>query len=120
MKRDSTLYLSDIIENMVDAEQFVGDRTFEAFRSDKMAVNAVLRSLEVVGEATKNVPEEIRGRRPEVPWRNMARMRDRVIHGYFGVDYMRVWEAVKNVIPTVRPQIESLLVELRSEKGMET
>jgi uncharacterized protein with HEPN domain len=117
MKRDITLYLSDIIENMRDAEQFVGTRTFETFRTDKMAVNAVLRSLEVVGEATKSVPEDIRNRRPDVPWRNMARMRDRVIHVYFGVDYTRVWEAVKDVIPKVRPEIESLLAELRSEQG---
>jgi uncharacterized protein with HEPN domain len=117
MKRDISLYLSDIIENMRDAEQFIGSRTFEAFRSDKMAVNAVLRSLEIVGEATKNVPEDIRNRRPNVPWRNMARMRDRVIHVYFGVDYTRVWEAVKNVIPSVRPEIESLLIDLRSEQG---
>jgi uncharacterized protein with HEPN domain len=116
MKRDSTLYLSDIIENMRDAELFIGTRTFETFRSDKMAVNAVLRSLEVVGEATKNVPEEVRNRRPGVPWRNMARMRDRVIHVYFGVDYTRFWEAVKNVIPSVRPEIETLLAELRLEQ----
>jgi uncharacterized protein with HEPN domain len=120
MKRDVLLYLSDIIENMRDAEQFIGIRTFEAFRSDKMAVNAVLRSLEVIGEATKNVPEDIRNRRPGVPWRNMARMRDRVIHIYFGVDYTRVWEAVKDVIPTVRPEIESLLKDLQSEENAKT
>jgi uncharacterized protein with HEPN domain len=117
MKRDALLYLSDIIENMRDAEQFIGIRTFDAFRSDKMAVNAVLRSLEVIGEATKNVPEEIRNLRPGVPWRNMARMRDRVIHIYFGVDYTRVWEAVKEAIPTVRPEIESLLKDLQSEEN---
>ena len=93
MTRDSLLYISDIIENMRDAEEFISDKRFEQFRSDKMAVNAVLRSLEVIGEAAKNVPEEMRNRRPDVPWRNMARMRDRVIHAYFGVDYTRVWEA---------------------------
>lgn len=116
MKRDIALYLSDIITNMNDAEQFIGSKLFDEFRSDKMAVNAVLRSLEVIGEATKNVPEEVRIRRPDVPWRNMARMRDRVAHGYFDVDYTRVWEAVKEVIPVVRPAIESLLAELRAEQ----
>jgi uncharacterized protein with HEPN domain len=116
MTRDAALYLSDIIENMRDAERFVANRTFEEFRSDKMAVNAVLRSIEVLGEAAKNVPAEIQNRRPAVPWRNMARMRDRVIHIYFGIDYTRIWETVKGAIPLVRPEIESLLAEVRSEQ----
>jgi uncharacterized protein with HEPN domain len=117
MTRDPKLYLADIIENMRDARQFVEGMTFDEFRSSKMAVNAVLRSIEVIGEAVKNVPEEIRGRRPAVPWRSMARMRDRVIHMYFGVDHVRVWETVTGAIPPVQSEIESLLAELRSESG---
>jgi len=115
MTRDFLLYISDIIENMCDIEKFIDNKTFEDFRSNKMVVNAVLRSLEIIGEASKNVPENIRCHRPEVPWRNMARMRDRVIHVYFGVDYTRIWEAIKDVIPLVRPQLETLLAELKSE-----
>jgi uncharacterized protein with HEPN domain len=117
MTRDVTLYLSDIIENMRDAQSFVEGMTFEAFRSNKMAVNAVLRSIEVIGEAAKSVPEELRKRRPSVPWRNMARMRDRVIHIYFGVDYIRVWETVKDAIPPILPELESLLEELRTAEN---
>ena len=66
------------------------------------------------------MPEDIRNRRLGVPWRNMARMRDRVIHIYLGVDYTRVWEAVEEVIPIVRPEVESLLEELESEKNAKT
>lgn len=113
MIRDVALFLSDIVENMLDAEKFVAGKTYEEFSTNKMATNAVLRSLEVIGEATKQIPEDIQALSPGVPWRSMARMRDRVIHMYFGVDYRRVWEAVTEVIPAVRPQIESLLEELR-------
>ena len=73
MTRDVLLYVSDIIENMRDTEEFIGNRGFDQFRSDRMAANAVLRSLEVMGMTAKNVPEEIRNRRPDVPWRNLAR-----------------------------------------------
>ena len=114
MTRDVTLYIHDIIENMHDAQRFVKDMTFEEFRTNKMAINAVLRSIEVIGEAVKSVPEEIRNRKPSVPWRNMARMRDRVIHMYFGVDYLRVWETVQDAITPILPELESLLDELRT------
>lgn len=116
MTREIILYLSDIIENMQDAEQFVAGKTYEQFRANKMAINAVLRSLEVIGEAVKQIPQDIQSRRPSVPWRSMARMRDRVIHMYFGIDYQRVWEAVTEAIPPVRPQIQSLLDDLRKEQ----
>lgn len=114
MTRDATLYVGDIIENMRDAQKFVEGMSFEEFRANKMAVNAVLRSIEVIGEAVKNVPEEIRNRRISVPWRTMARMRDRLIHLYFGIDYMRVWETVKDAIPPLVPELETLLDELRA------
>jgi uncharacterized protein with HEPN domain len=119
MTRDVTLYLADIIENMRDAQRFVEGITFDNFRSNKMAVNAVLRSIEVIGEAVKNVPEDIRNRRPAVPWRNMARMRDRLIHIYFGIDYLRVWETVRDAIPPILPEIQSLLDDLRCDGAQE-
>jgi len=111
-ERDISLYLRDIVENMRDAEEFVGGRPFEEFSQDRMAVKAVLQCLEVIGEAAKNVPAELQQKRPQVPWSGMARMRDRLIHMYFGIDHTRVWETVTGTIPTIRPLIESLLDEL--------
>jgi uncharacterized protein with HEPN domain len=117
MKRDSTLYLSDIIENMDDAAKFLGALRFEDFVKDKKTTNAVVRSIEIIGEATKHISEEIRSKRPDVPWKNMAGMRDRCIHDYLAIDFEMVWNVVKNDVPRIRPLVQSLLAELgRLEK----
>lgn len=113
MIRDTTLYLSDILTNMVEARNFIGTMTYEEFTEDRKTSYAVVRCLEIIGEATKNVPEEIRSLRPIVPWKLMAGMRDKCIHTYFGVKFTTVWEAVMNEIPPIEPLIASLLEDLK-------
>lgn len=116
MIRDITLYLSDILTNMVNARSFIGVMTYDEFTADRKTSYAVVRCLEIIGEATKNVPEEIRALRSTVPWRLMAGMRDKCIHAYFGVKYKTVWEAVHNEFPPIEPLISSLLEDLRNRK----
>ncbi len=113
MKRDVTLYLADILENMDDAVTFIEAISFDTFVNDKKTINAVVRSLEIIGEASKHVPEEIRLKKPDVPWKNMAGLRDRCIHGYIGIDYEMIWNVIKIDIPRIRLSIQSLLIELR-------
>ena len=86
--------------------------SYEQFCTDKKTLNAVLRSIEVIGEATKNIPDEIRVRYPHVPWKEMAGMRNKVIHFYFGVDKEIVWLVAKERITMLRPQIEQILQEM--------
>ena len=86
MTRAVVLYISDILQQMEDALEFIQGITYEQFVGDKKTINAVLRSIEVIGEAAKNVPEGMRARYPDIPWKEMAGMRDKVIHFYFGVD----------------------------------
>ena len=112
MKRNLTLYIRDILENMRDAEGFIHGMSFEQFATDKKTLNAVTRSVEVIGEATKHVPESLRSKCPAVPWKEMAGIRDKVIDFCFRVDREAVWLVVKERIPVIKPLIEKILQEL--------
>ncbi|CAD7772133.1 MAG: hypothetical protein KBONHNOK_00494 [Candidatus Methanoperedenaceae archaeon GB50] len=86
MKRIHRYYIQDVLSSLQEIEDFTKDMDFETFLKDKKTVNAVIRSLEVMGEAVKRVPDEIRNKYPEIPWKYIAGMRDKLIHEYHGVD----------------------------------
>ena len=114
MKRSLVPYVRDILQNMQDAEDFIQGMSFDQFASDKKTVNAVLRSIEVIGEAAKHVPASIRSRYPAVPWKEMAGMRDKVIHFYFGIDLEIVWGVVRERIPALKSAIQQILGDLEA------
>ena len=116
MTRTVGLYVKDIIQNMVDAEEFIQGLSYETFISDKKTFNAVVRSIEVIGEATKSIPDSVRSRYPDIPWKEMAGMRDKLIHFYFGVDREAVWLTVKERIPAIRPIFQLILRDLENKK----
>ncbi len=111
MKEEFLDYIEDIIEAMGDAANFVKDMDYNSFLRDRKTVYAVIRALEIIGEAAKNVPIEIKNNYPQIPWREMAGMRDKVIHEYFGVDLKRVWSTVNTDIPKLKPGFEKILRE---------
>ena len=112
MSRDYRDYLEDILTSINESAEFIGDMNFEMFSSDRKTINAVVRSLEVLGEAAKRIPEDLRAQAPSVPWKYMAGMRDKLIHEYFGVDLRVVWAVVKDELPPLRSEIEKLMTSL--------
>ena len=111
MKREIGDYIEDILEAMTNAIEFTKDMSYDEFVKDTKTVYAVIRAIEIIGEAVKNIPEDIRKKYPDIPWRSMAGMRDKVIHAYFGVKIERVWEVVKRDIPNLKPKFEKMLRE---------
>ena len=97
---------------LIEADYLVGHSeglTFESFSADETLRRAFVRSLEIIGEASKKVPDEFRAAHPTVEWRAMAGMRDVLIHDYFGVDFELVWDVVRNRVPELRGHIASIL-----------
>jgi uncharacterized protein with HEPN domain len=110
--RNHKLYLKDILTAMEAIEKFVEGMGFEDFKRDDRTSSAVIRKFEIIGEATKNVSDAIKQKYPTVPWKEMAGMRDRLIHFYFGIKYDLIWQTIKDIIPQVKPLIRKILEEI--------
>jgi uncharacterized protein with HEPN domain len=94
MKREFLDYVEDIVGAMSNSEEFVRGMKYEEFIKDQKTIYAVVRALEIIGEAVRKIPAPVRNRYPEIPWKNMAGMRNKLIHEYFGVNLRIVWDAV--------------------------
>jgi len=115
MSRDSTLYLRDILDSCNHILEFVNEVKFEEFIKDEKTSSAVIRKLEIIGEAAKRTPNDIKLKYKNVPWRNMAGMRDNLTHAYFGVDYELVWQTIINQIPQLINDVTRILDELKNK-----
>lgn len=95
MKRDIKVYIEDILESISRIEEYVKDLDEAEFYGNSEKQDAVLRRLEIIGEAVKNIPQDVRDKYPEIPWKQIAGMRDIVIHEYFGVNFGRIWKVIQ-------------------------
>ncbi|MFT6827850.1 MAG: hypothetical protein ACJAZV_001136 [Roseivirga sp.] len=87
--------------------------SFDDFLNDPTLIRAYSRSLEIIGEATKKIPSDFRNRYPDIEWRGMAGLRDKLIHDYFGIDYDLVWDVIQNKIPKLKLQLEVLFEDFK-------
>jgi uncharacterized protein with HEPN domain len=111
-KREYRDYLHDILDAVNDVASFVEGMSFEQFAKDRKTLNAVVRSIEIIGEAAKNIPVDMREKHGNLPWKKMTGMRDKVIHAYFGVNTKTLWNTVKNDLPPLRQLVQKMLTDI--------
>jgi len=112
MKRSLKLFIYDIAESIENIESFLKGITEESFSKDILRQNAVVRKLEIIGEATKNIPDFFRKAHSEVPWREIAGLRDKIIHTYFEIDLDITWKIIKKDLPELKKQIDKIKKDL--------
>ena len=109
MKREYEDYLRDILENAEKALSFVQGMDYDGFCTDDKAVYAVIRALEIIGEAARQIPEDVRQSNPEIQWREMAAMRNKLTHEYFGVNTKVIWRTVQEDLPVIILLLKKML-----------
>jgi len=119
MSQEFLDFVEDILDAMNKAESLVEGASFIQFVADYRTNFAVVRALEIIGEAAKRLPEDLRKRYPDIPWKGMSGMRDRIIHGYDNVDLQIVWDVVKRDIPQIKPKIERILIEYEGNSSLD-
>ena len=115
-KRPVIIFLEDILRATEKIEKYTNGLDCERFRSDEKSVDAVIRNLEIIGEASKNIPAELKDKFPQIPWKKMMGLRNIVAHEYFGVDLNIIWEIASKNLPGVKPEIERILKKETSGK----
>lgn len=111
-ERDDKIYLHHILDAISKIEEYINKINSEAFLKNTLIQDGVIRQIEIIGEATKNLSENTRSKNSKIPWKDLAGMRDKLIHGYFGVDIEAVWDTAIKDIPALKSNIEKILKDL--------
>lgn len=114
-ERNLKLFLNDILKSIQRIQKYTKGKTYDDFIQDDLLADALVRNLEVIGEAVKNIPADFRKKYPSVDWKKIAGLRDILIHEYFGIDHELLWDIIENKIPSLGKQIETILKDLKEE-----
>jgi uncharacterized protein with HEPN domain len=117
MKREWKFFIQDIYDAIQCIKEFVGTMKRNEFLADEKTRSAVAFKIENIGEASKNIPKDIKAKYKSLPWTDMARMRDKITHFYFGINYKVVWSVVKKELPAIEPAIAKILGDLKATKA---
>ena len=109
--KDPIVYISDMLSYCKSAISFMVGINYSTFAKDEKTIFAVIRAIEVIGEASKKVPKRIKENYSDIPWREIAGMRDKLIHEYFGIDSKVVWNTIKHDLPKLKSQLELIIKE---------
>jgi uncharacterized protein with HEPN domain len=112
-------YINDIATAIANISEFIKEMDYNDFIKDKKTEFAVIRALEIIGEAAKNIPESVRDKYPEVPWKSMSGMRDKLIHAYFGVRLELIWNTASELLPPLKNIFQQISLELESSNAEE-
>jgi uncharacterized protein with HEPN domain len=115
LKRDVRVFLEDILESIEKIEEYTANIDEDDFYENSVIQDAVLRRLEIIGEAVKNIPDDFREKHPDIPWKQIAGMRDVLIHAYFGVNLRRVWKVIEEDIQDLKLKILKILEDLEAD-----
>jgi len=111
MQRNYKVYFEDILEVVFRIEEYTRDLGFEDFRESRLIRDTVIRNLEIIGKAAKNIPMNVKEKHPEIKWREIAGLRDILIHRYFEVNLAILWDIVKNKLPELKKSVSKILEE---------
>ncbi|MFH1377074.1 MAG: DUF86 domain-containing protein [Candidatus Woesearchaeota archaeon] len=116
MKRSLDLFIKDILDSIKNIEIFMKNISKEHFLKNREKQNAVIREIEIVGEAVKNIPNSFRSKYPDIPWRDISGIRDIITHGYFRIDLETVWKVIEDDLPDLKQKIKKIKKDLEKEE----